>query len=376
MSLGTMKKQFSQMPVFTLLTILLLGIACNGPVRKELPKEKDHPKLVKNIGDPRSGNVNCGLQDKEGNLWFGTTENGLYKYDGKSFRQFTVNNGLNNNEVSCLLQDRDGRIWIGTKAGLCLYDPSTSLRTGGTTFTEIKIPVPKNLPPNKNPYFQNHWVYTMMQANSGKLWFATIDGVYVFDGKSLPTEQVGFTHFPINEAANGFLSSNDKVERIFEDKEGTIWFGGRTNEGVFRYDGQSISNLKLMDLFQDGPKPKAHNWGWPQWQDKNGNIWFSNWGGAYRYDGKTVTSFTTKEGLPSEVTRIIEDKKGLLWFGCSDGLRRYDGTTFTHYKEGLINPWIWEILEDKNGNLWVGTRGTGLYLFDGKTFIPYSEYKQ
>jgi ligand-binding sensor domain-containing protein len=29
-------------------------------------------------------------------------------------------------------------------------------------------------------------------------------------------------------------------------------------------------------------------------QDKNGNLWFSNWGGAYRYDGKTFTGFQQK----------------------------------------------------------------------------------
>ena len=126
-----------------------------------------------------------------------------------------------------------------------------------------------------------------------------------------------------------------------------------------------------------GSKPKGHNWAWPQLQDKNGNIWFSNWGGAYRYDGKSFTSFTKRDGLPNNgFTRIIEDKNGNLWFG-GDGLCRYDGKSFTCFttKDGLINPWIWSILEDKTGNLWVGTRETGLYLFDGKTFINYSEYK-
>lgn len=56
------------------------------------------------------------------------------------------------------------------------------------------------------------------------------------------------------------------------------------------------------------------------------------------------------------------------------GLSRYDGQSFTLFKDGLINPDIWTMLEDKTGNLWVGTRETGLYLFDGKTFITYSEY--
>lgn len=357
-----MKKNFLQRQVFTFLTILLFGTACDGQVKKDLPKEKEHPKLIKNIGN---GNVQCGLQDKAGNLWFGTSENGLYKYDGKSFSQFLVTNGLNSNTISCILEDTDGKIWIGTDAGLCFYD--------GKTFAEIKIPLPKNLPLNKNEYYRNsHRVHSIMQAKSGRLWFVTIDGVYIYDGKS-------FTPFIIDENANGFMTSNDKVEHILEDKAGNIWFGGRTNEGVYRYDGKSITNFKLKELtLQFESKRVSHNWAWPQLQDKNGNIWFSNWAGAYRYDGKTFTSFTKSDGLPGYnglVAKIIEDKNGNLWFGGDGGLSRYDGKSFTCFKDGLINPWIWAILEDKTGNLWVGTRETGLYLFDGKIFINYSEYK-
>ena len=357
-----MEKYFSQTQVFIFLTILLFGTACNVQVKRDLPKAKEHPKLIKTIGDPRYGNVQCSLQDKAGNFWFGTTENGLYQYDGKSFSQFLVTNGLNSNNISYILEDKEGKIWIGTDAGLCLYD--------GKKFAEIEIPLPKNLPPNKNEHFRySHWVFSIMQAKSGKLWFATINGVYIYDGKS-------FSPFIINAASGGFLSSHNNVEYILEDKAGNIWFGGRGNEGVYLYDGKSVTNLKLMELFQNGPKPKAHNWAWPQLQDKNGNIWFSNWGGAYRYDGKSFTSFTAKDGLPGIVTRIIEDKKGNLWFG-GDGLSRYDGKSFTNFttKDGLANPGVWSILEDKSGNLWVGTRETGLYLYDGKTFITYSEYK-
>ena len=368
MTIRTMKNYFSQTQVYTFLAILIFGTACNGQVKKDLPNEKEHPKLIKTIGNPRYGNVQCSLQDEAGNLWFGTTQNGLYKYDGKSFTQFLVSDGLNSNSVYSLLEDKEGKIWIGTEAGLCLYDARLNDEVGqGKTFAKINIPLPKNLPPNNNPSYRNsHWVYNIMQAKSGKLWFVTIDGVYVYDGKS-------FTPFIINEAANSFLTSNDKAERIFEDKAGNIWFGGRTNKGVYRYDGKSVINLKLEVLFQDGPQPKAHNWGWPQLQDKNGNIWFSNWGGAYRYDGKSFTSFTLSGG----VMRIIEDKKGNLWFGGDGGLHRYDGKSFTRFtiKDGLVTPWVWSILEDKMENLWVGTRETGLYLFDGKIFINYSEYK-
>ncbi len=97
------------------------------------------------------------------------------------------------------------------------------------------------------------------------------------------------------------------------------------------------------------------------------------------YDGKSFTSFTKSDGLNGGVTRIIEDKKGNLWFGgdAGAGLSLYDGQSFTHFttEDGLLNNSIWSILEDKTGNLWVGTRETSLYLYDGKTFITYSEYK-
>jgi ligand-binding sensor domain-containing protein len=346
--------------VYTLFLIAFFHTSCN---QSQTSKDATRPKLVKTIGSPRYGNVQCAIQDKAGNLWFGTTENGLYKYDGKSFSRFLVADGLISNNIFCMLEDRDGKIWIGTTAGLCIYD--------GKTFNKIEIPLPKNLAPNKSDLYRNsHWVFSIMQAKSGKLWFATIDGVYVYDGKS-------FTPFIITEAAGGFASSNNNAEYILEDKAGNIWFGGRGNEGVYRYDGKSVTNIKLNELFQNGPKPKAHNWAWPQLQDKNGNIWFSNWGGVYRYDGKSFTTFTEKDGLSGDmVTRIIEDKKGNLWFGGA-GLSRYDGKSFTRFttKDGLPNLGVWSIFQDTNENLWVGTRETGLYQFDGKTFITYSEYK-
>ncbi len=380
-----------------LLAILSCMFSCNGPIEKNLPKEKvsesgiksvEHPKLIKTIGDPRYGNVRCSLQDKAGNLWFGTTENGLYKYDGKTFSRFLVADGLNSNNISSILEDKEGKIWIGSNEGLCIYGPLASHSTNDKTFTKIQLPLPPNPAPNKDdPYYSSGWVYSIMQAKNGKLWFITRGGVYIYNG-------ISFTMFNINEFAKGILSSDFKPECILEDKAGNIWFGGRTNEGVYCYDGKSVTNLKLKELFQDGPKPKAHNWAWPQLQDKDGNIWFSNWGGAYRYDpsaslstgSESFTSFTKEDGL-SGVTRIIEDKKGNLWFGgdAGAGFSRYDPSaslrtgskSFTRFttKDGLFNNSIWSILEDKTGNLWVGTRETGLYLYDGKTFITYSEYK-
>jgi ligand-binding sensor domain-containing protein len=54
------------------------------------------------------------LEDKSGNLWFGTYGGGVSKYDGKSFTHFTEKEGLSNNTVLSMLEDKSGNLWFGT----------------------------------------------------------------------------------------------------------------------------------------------------------------------------------------------------------------------------------------------------------------------
>jgi hypothetical protein len=85
-----MTKQPFNWAIFLPLTIGFSS--CNGQTKKDLPKETvskskvifvGQPKLVKTQNSLSGDNVHCSLQDKNGNLWFGTTGEGLYKYDGK-----------------------------------------------------------------------------------------------------------------------------------------------------------------------------------------------------------------------------------------------------------------------------------------------------
>lgn len=344
-----MRNYFRQAQVFTFLTVLIICFFCNGQVKKDNPNETgseskiisdNQTKFIKTQSLNKGDNVHCSLQDKAGNLWFGTTADGVYKYDGKIFTQFTTTNGLNSNSVWCILEDKSDKIWIGTSDGTYLYDDNK--------FTKIQMNQPNDKINTK------YDVWSIIQDKIGKLWFATSAGVYVYDGKL-------FTSFIVTqEVKNCYF----KIETILEDKAGNLWFGGRCNSGIFRYDGKSITNLR----------PEGDNWAFPVLQDKNGDIWFNNWRGAYRYDGKSFTKFTKNDGLAGDVvTRIIEDKNGALWFGGEGGICRYDGKTFTITKDGLTNSEIWSIMEDKKGNLWVGTRETGLYRFDGKNFTKFSQ---
>ncbi len=80
-------------PGFPLLLVMFVCISCNGQNKTPLQEiagdpliiEGNHPKLIRTQGTNKYANVHCGLQDKAGDLWFGTTGEGVYRFDGKSF---------------------------------------------------------------------------------------------------------------------------------------------------------------------------------------------------------------------------------------------------------------------------------------------------
>ena len=63
------------------------------------------------------------FEDSHENLWFYTIAGGVYKYDGKNFQQFTTGDGLLNNTVLRILEDEEGRFIFATAKGLTIYTP-------------------------------------------------------------------------------------------------------------------------------------------------------------------------------------------------------------------------------------------------------------
>lgn len=370
-----MKKYFLQAQTFTILTILVFVTSCSGQVKTGLPKDSisetklstsGHPKLTKTQGTDQYVSTRCGLQDKEGNLWFGTTGEGVYRYDGKSFIQFTVKEGLSSNIVWSILEDKAGNIWFGTDDGLSRYD--------GKTVT--KIPITRTIGSNfftnntsNNNISVKNAVWSMLQDKSGKLWFGTSEGMYCYNG-------IFFTRF-----LDDYSIVNDNnlhlkmVDCMLEDKNGNIWFASGMPpgmEGLCRYDGKSIIRFN----------PGGDEWIRYILEDKAGNIWSGGRHyGTWYYDGTVFTRFMEDRNIGHAV---LEDKAGNLWFdgsehpngyGGNGGIWRYDGQSFTNFttKDGLGDYYAWCMVEDRNGNIWVGTRNTGLYRYDGTSFTSFSE---
>jgi ligand-binding sensor domain-containing protein len=105
---------------------------------------------------------------------------------------------------------------------------------------------------------------------------------------------------------------------------------------------------------------------WYVFQDTKNNYWFgSNGEGVYRYDGKTIVNFTTKDGLANDTVRQIqEDKFGNIFISTFSGINKFDGKTFTTLQPIKSKEWKLE-----PNDLWfyiLGKKNEGAYRYDGK----------
>jgi ligand-binding sensor domain-containing protein/signal transduction histidine kinase len=289
------------------------------------------------------------LEDKSGNLWFGTNGGGVSKYDGESFTHFTEKEGLSNNSVWSILEDKSGNLWFGTLGGgVSKYD--------GESFTHF----------TEKEGLSNNRVLSIMEDKSGNLWFGTEGGgVSKYDPAESGTRSESFTHFTEKEGL-----SNNSVFSILEDKSGNLWFG-TNGGGVIKFDGESFSYFTEKEGL-------SNNSVWSILEDKCGNLWFGSWdGGVSKFDGESFRHFTEKEGLSdNSVLSILEDKSGNLWFGTfGGGASKYNGDSFHHFteQEGLSNNIVFSILEDKSGNLWFGTIGGGVSKYNRESFRHFAE---
>jgi len=61
-------------------------------------------------------------EDNNGNIWFSAENYGVYRYDGEEFTQFTTKEGLATNTIQNIFEDNKGQIWFSTWEGISLYD--------------------------------------------------------------------------------------------------------------------------------------------------------------------------------------------------------------------------------------------------------------
>jgi ligand-binding sensor domain-containing protein/tRNA A-37 threonylcarbamoyl transferase component Bud32 len=302
------------------------------------------------------------FEDRDKNLWLGTSGNGLIRYSRGTFSLLTKADGLSDNEITCLNEDREGGLWIGTA-----YGGIDQLRDGKVAAITVKEGLTDNI------------TFPLYEDSGGYLWIGTINGLNRYKNGQ-------FIHFT---RKNGL--TNNVIDSLYEDRQGFIWVG--TDDGLNRLRNTPAGVIKVGEYCRDqyvlaiGEDREGNIWaGTLQgimkikknrtdcqelseddglasdiinciYRDRSGDLWISTYRAGltvYR-DGK-FTLLTQKQGLSSNsIYSIYEDNQGVLWIGSNNGFTRMKDGKFKTYtkKDGLFHYNIFQILDDNRGNLWM-----------------------
>jgi|TARA_R110000772_G_scaffold252390_1_gene367743 diguanylate cyclase (GGDEF)-like protein len=272
------------------------------------------------------------LEEPGGAIWVSTLTNGLSRFDGTAFTNFTEGSGLDSTQVHLLHQDPQLGLIAATAAGSTYRLTATG-------------PVP-----HESAVLQTGMIlHSALRDGDGNLWLGTYgDGLWRV-GKNDTLEA-----FPLATQQPGY------VFELSEDAEGNVW--AATMHGVHR--------LRDSDFLQFGPAEGLAAATFVVTQSPvDGSIWTGTEGsGLFRLNpDHSVTQYTSEQGLSNDnVSSLLAEPDGTLWVGTFGGglnhLHRDGSVTQYGRDDGLPNVHVMGLQRDANGRLWVVTDGGLVWL--------------
>lgn len=302
-------------------------------------------------------------EDKEGNLWIGTSGGSLSLYDRKkdAFINFPSGNAINaitNNVINSVCSDYRGKIWLAHYDGVNILDPATK------KVSKISL---------ASGSFLSKPCLFLFEDSRHFMWIGTNQGVFRYDPKTR-----SITQFQHSEQNPNSLPDNN-ITTIAEDGKGNIWIGTLNGLSMLKQGtdhfitytqhdspGKALSSNAINSIEFDGDS---------LWIGTNSGLNILN----------TKTDAITKYGLDyrniyglssTSIRYVYIDNQGIYWFGTfGGGVNRYDKNlnVFNQVRsnvfdeQGLNASFVTSFAEDKTGQIFVGTEGGGLSLFNQKT---------
>ena len=271
----------------------------------------DHLAITSRLKVSKRGlPVLCMKMDHHQNLWIGTYQNGLFRYQPqtRSYQQFTKGTDkgdIISNDIFCLNEDMTGKIWIGTNGdGVDIYDPisgsNTKFKPLPATPAESRIPL-------------NGFIRAIEFDQQGNAWIGTWGsgfGIYSPKTGKIRIYSPENTHFPI-----------DKIISMSQRNDGNMWLGTNGN-GLYQFDVKS----EKITAIKEGNN--AHEVIHKILEDNSGIIWYSTDNGLKSYDplSKRFAHYTQANGLQNTSFQNgsgLKASSGTLLFGGSNGFNYF-----------------------------------------------------
>lgn len=147
----------------------------------------------------------------DNSLWIGCRYGGLSVLNKKtrafrSFKAFTYNGSLSNNDVLSLFKDQQNRLWIGTSYGLNWVE-SHELNSPQPQFR--KLTMQEGLP--------NNTIHAIAQDSTGNIWISSNKGLACIN----PNNKISYY-----QQVDGLQSNEFCDGAVWMDGNGLLYFGG------------------------------------------------------------------------------------------------------------------------------------------------------
>ena len=263
-----------------------------------------------------------------GNIWFANNyyeKNRLYKYNYNT-DELTMYGPTFTNEdgrditpiyVHCLAEDRNGNIWIGTTSGP-LYLSMSDIKNGNNIFTQHKVP--RNDNTNYADYLlDNSNIRCIAVDGANQKWFGTDNGVYLVSDDC----NTQIYHF---DTDNSPLISNIVYSIAVNNNTGKVYFA--TDKGLCSFNNGIVGSNSEMtkDNVYAYPNPVK-----PDYTGKinivglsfNANIKIVSTngtlinegrsaGGSYSWDGCDLNGKKVASGIYMVETATESGEKGIV----------------------------------------------------------------
>ncbi|OOQ58902.1 hypothetical protein BC343_07085 [Mucilaginibacter pedocola] len=342
--------------------LILCCILCS--VSRVQGQNKD--RFFRTVG-PEQGlshaKVNAIMQDKRGFLWFGT-EDGLNRYDGRSFKVFKsqqgLPQGLSGNIITDLHEDDMGVIWIATAdGGLTRYDYRS--RASGQ-FRQYKHD-PKavnSIPDNR--------ITKIADDGNGHLWLATGNNYIVRFNKARGTFDIAYSKSPRNILTLSVVGND------------TIW-AGQAGGGLIKINTRTLivkAYPRHSDLYLPGPeKPLPSDF--TGHDNRIRDSFLVNYQRRYDSSAPHITGRQDDDVPYGKIVPFIEDRSGHIWMaGANAGVVVLDPKNgsrreYGHRNESgsIADNKVNVIYTDRQGIIWIGT-DNGINVYD-PVYTPFKK---
>ncbi len=330
---------------------LWLGMP-NGVIRYDTGTEDTHE--VYTTASTNGGLLSRGIYiikvGPKGNKWIGTYGGGLTKFDGKTWKTYTVEDGLGDQWVYDIVFDRHGKMWVATWKGVSVFD--------GKSFTNYE----------EKDGLADKWVYAIALDHDGIFWFGTESGLSRFDPNQ--SGRNAWTTYNHEDGLGADLGP--APSQTSGDQDQVVTGIPASEEDYGDYDSEAGGHHMDPSKRNIGPNP---NFVIAALVDQHNHKWFGTWGaGLTRFDGKTWKTYTDADGLGGNfIHSLAVDQENHLWAGTSGGASWFDGEQWHNFdqQDGLLNNNVFSLAFDQKGRRWFGT-WEGLSMFQGK--LPSSRH--